>query len=107
MPTRSRYKYIDDTGQVWALAAVDYLAEVGNLEKIPNPSWRPFPPLRRDYEPRHIKLVATKNRPGLQKYRTEIVVNDNDFTKFLNKIFFVDGHEMRCISFVGERHIAY
>lgn len=106
-PTRSIYKYIDDTGNEWNFDAVDYLAEAGNLERIPDNTPRPMNILPPNWEPRHIKLVAIQSRPGMQKYRCEVVVNDNDYTKYLNKIVIVDDQEMRCIRFVGEQRRAY
>ncbi len=106
MMTRSSYKYVDDTGRTWSLGLADYLAAASNLEKIPytDSQLATLPP---NFKPRHIKLVALQERPGMQKYRTELVVNDNDFTKFLNRIFMVNDVEMQCIKFIGEERPAY
>jgi hypothetical protein len=106
MMTRSSYRYTDDTRHPWSLVLVDYLAAASNLERAANTgsNLEPLPP---NFKPRHIKLVAIRERPGMQKYRTELVVNDNDFTKYLDKIFVVNGVEMRCIKFIGEERRSY
>lgn len=107
MMTRSSYKYIDDTGRIWAIGLVDYLALASGLERIPDFAQPRLDPLPPNFKPRHIKLVALEGRPGMQKYRTELVVNDNDYSKFLNKIFKVSDIELRCIKFVGEQRPGY
>lgn len=105
--TRSRYKYIDDTNIAWSLGAVDYLAQSGSLERIPQENPEKLQSLSPTYKPRHIKLVALAERPGMQKYRTDVVVNERDYSKFLNKIIVVDGIEMRCIKYVGEQRVGH
>jgi hypothetical protein len=106
-PTRSTYKYIDDTDKPWCINAVDYLALAGNLQVISHEERQKIGPLSPNYKPRHIKLVALAERPGMQKYRTEVVVNERDPSKFLNKIMIVDGIEMRCIKYIGEQRVGY
>lgn len=86
---------------------MDYLAEVTGLEEIPSGNPERIGPIGPDYRPRHIKLVALEERPGMQKYRTEIITNERDPSKLLNKIFTVAGMEMRCIKYVGEQRGRY
>lgn len=104
---RHRYKYIDDTDQAWMITCVDYLAEVAGLSEIPLGNPERTPPISPNYKPRHIKLVALAERPGMQKYRTEIVTNERDPSKLLNKVMTVAGIEMRCITYVGEKRVGY
>jgi hypothetical protein len=107
IPTRGRYKYIDDTEHAWSIHAVHYLATAGQLPIIPQGNPEQIQPLSPNYKPRHIKLVALAERPGMQKYRTDVVINERDYSKFLNKIVVVDGIEMRCIKYVGEQRVGY
>ncbi len=97
------YKYIDDTGSSWQIKVSDFLAEAGGLEGVPigNPEKLDF--LGRNYKPRHIKLVALADRPGMQKYRADVITNERNPSKLLNKIITVDGIEMRCCRYVGEQ----
>lgn len=104
---RYRYKYIDDTDSTWAITCADYLAEVGVLEQIPFGNPEKIPPIGPNYKPRHIKLVALAERPGMQKYRTEVVTNQRDPSMLLNKIFTVGGIDMRCTKYVGEQRTSY
>ena len=105
--SRSHYLYIDDTNESWWFNAVDYLAEASNLQVVSPDDRHKLQPLSRQYKPRHIELVALAERPGMQKYRTDVVVNERDPIKFLNKIIVVNGMKMRCIKYVGEQRVAY
>jgi len=107
LQTRGRYKYIDDTDHAWSINAVHYLAIAGELTIIPYGDPEKIQPLGPNYRPRHLKLVALAERPGMQKYRTDVIVNERDYSKFLNKIIMVDGIEMRCIKYVGEQRVGY
>jgi hypothetical protein len=61
----------------------------------------------RTYNPRHIKIVAQADRPGMHKYRTDVITNERNPSKLLNKLFTVNGFEMRCIRYVGEQRTGY
>ncbi len=98
-----RYKYIDDTDRAWVFKCSDFLAAVGGLEEVLDPSIEHIGPIGSNYKLRHIKLVALAERPGLQKYRTEVIINERDPSKFLGKIIIVEGIDMRCIKYVGEK----
>ena len=97
------YKYIDDTGQAWKIRCTDYLAQAGGLEPVPVENPEKIGPIPRNYKPRHLKLVALSDRPGRQKYRTDVITNERDPSKFFNRIILVDGEQMRCTRYVGEQ----
>jgi hypothetical protein len=54
-----------------------------------------------------MRLVALAERPGMQKYRAEVITNERDPSKLLNKIMIVGGIEMRCMTYVGEQRVGY
>lgn len=95
------YLYIDDVDRVWTIKVSDYLAEAGGLEEKPNNTV--VNPLGGRTYPRHMKLVQVDDRPGMQKYRCDVITNERDATKVLNKIFEINGFKVRCIKFVGEQ----
>jgi hypothetical protein len=95
--SRGPYRYIDDTGKAWSIDCAHYLATAGGLEPSGG-GWFPS-----NYRPRHIKLVALRDRPGMPKYRCDVVTNERDPSKLLNKTIMVQGREMRCIRYVGEQ----
>jgi len=105
------YKYIDDTDVAWSIKCADYLADVGGLQQIPLENPEKIPPLGPNYKPRHIRLVALYERPGMQKYRAEVITNERDPSKLLNQNMIVGvivgGIEMRCTTYVGEQRVAY
>ena len=100
---RYRYRYVDDTGNASSLSILERLAEAGGLERIPFGNPERLVPLGRSYKPRHFKLVALEERPGMQKYRTEIITNERDPSKLVNKLIQVGEIQMRCIKYVGEQ----
>ena len=104
---RDWYKYIDDTAHAWVIRCSEGLADVGGLERIPpeNPEKVPF--ISPNYKPRYINLVGLAERPGMQKYRTEVITNERDPSKLLNRIITVNGMQMRCIRYVGEQRTGY
>lgn len=101
------YKYIDDTGSPWCIKVSDYLAEAGGLEQIPFGNPEQIGPMGRNYKPRHFKLVALGDRPGMQKYRCDVITNERNPLKLLNKIMTIQGFEMRCVRYVGEQQVGY
>jgi hypothetical protein len=100
------YKYVDDTDDCWMIKVSDFLAEAGGLELIPPSQWKDFPSTARSFKPRHLKLVALDERPGMQKYRVDLIVNERDYSKFWDQIFVINGMRMRCVRYVGEQRTA-
>ena len=100
------YKYIDDTDSSWFIKVSDFLADAGGLEQVPLDNLENFRPLPGRYKTRHIKLIALADRPGKQKYRADVITNERNPAKLLNKIITVNGIEMRCIKYVGEQRTA-
>jgi hypothetical protein len=99
------YKYVDDVDHTFVLKISEDFAHLAGLERhIQN---EPFRPIGRNHNPRHMKLVATVAPPGQTKYRADVITNERDPSKVLNKLFLLNGIEMRCIRFVGEEKTAY
>ena len=101
------YKYVDDTDTPWFIKVSDFLAEAGGLEAVPSDNPEKLKPISPNYNPRHIKLVALADRPGMAKYRTDVITNERNPSKLLNKVMTVNGIEMRCTRYVGEQRTAY
>jgi hypothetical protein len=95
------YIYIDDADRVWTIKVSDYLAQAGGLEE--KRSDQVINPLGGRTYPRHMKLVQVDDRPGRQKYRCDVITNEKDPTKVLNKIFEINGFRVRCTRFIGEQ----
>jgi hypothetical protein len=101
------YKYVDDTDDCWMIKVSDYLAQASGLELIPPSQRKDFPPMSRSFKPRHLKLVALDERPGMQKYRVDLIINERHYDKFWEQIFIINGMRMRCARYVGEQRTAY
>jgi hypothetical protein len=101
------YKYVDDTGQPWIISCADHLAATGGLEPIPLGNPEKLGPIPHNYKPRHIKLVALSDRPGMQKYRTEVITDERDPSKFFNRTVLVSDEQMRCTRYVGEQRTGH
>lgn len=98
---RHRYKYIDDTGNTWAIYVSDLIATAGKLQQIRFGEQIQPPP--GGYHFRHIKVIGLEERPGQQKYRAAIIVNERNPAKLLGTIIKVGDTETRCIKYVGEQ----
>lgn len=99
----NHYKYVDDADRICWIQVSDYLAEAGGLEQIPPGNPERTPPAGRRLFPRHMKLVQIDERPGRRKYRCDVITNERDPLKVLNKVLTVNGFQVRCIKFVGEQ----
>lgn len=97
------FKYVDDADRAVWLKVSDYLAEAGGLEEIPLGNPEKIGPIGRRLFPRHLKLVQIDDRPGRYKYRCDVITNERDPLKVLNKEFTVNGFCVRCVKFVGEQ----
>jgi hypothetical protein len=97
------YRYIDDTDDCWLIKVSDFLAEVSGLERIAPEAMNQFQFMGGNYKPRHIKLVAFDERPGVAKYRVDVITNERDHSKLLDQEYVVHGMRMRCVRYVGEQ----
>ena len=94
--------YVDDAGRSRWISVSDYLAEAGGLEGIPPGNPDKIVGIGQRHYPRHLKFVQIGARPGKQKYRCDVITNERDPLKVLNKVLTINGFECRCIKFVGE-----